>query len=44
MRITEDVRRYAEEHHLNSKEALEAGLKEQAGKFREQGGEIYVAP
>jgi phosphomethylpyrimidine synthase len=44
MRITEDVRRYAEEHHLNTKEALEAGMKEQADKFREQGGEIYVAP
>src|SRR5690606_4740210 len=44
MRITEDVRKYADEHGLNTTAALEAGLAEQSKKFREQGGEIYTAP
>ena len=43
MKITDDVRRYAEEHGLDSAEALESGLQEKAGEFRETGGEIYVA-
>ena len=44
MKITEDVRRYAEEQGLNSTEALEAGLKAKSDEFREQGSEIYLAP
>ena len=43
MKITDDVRRYAEEHGLDSVAALESGLKEKAGEFRETGGEIYIA-
>jgi phosphomethylpyrimidine synthase len=42
MRITDDVRRYAEEQGLTTTEAIEAGMKEKADEFREQGGEIYV--
>jgi phosphomethylpyrimidine synthase len=42
MRITEDVRRYAEEHGMVTTEALEAGLKEKAEEFKKTGGEIYV--
>src|SRR5476651_671394 len=42
MRITEDVRRYAEEHGLGATEALEAGLHEKAEEFKQAGGEIYV--
>jgi phosphomethylpyrimidine synthase len=44
MKITDDVRRYAEEHGMGADEALESGLKEKAGEFRDTGGEIYVAP
>ena len=42
MRITEDVRRYAEEHGLETTEAIEAGLRAKADEFRQEGGEIYV--
>ena len=42
MRITEDVRRYAEEHGLETAEAIEAGLRAKADEFRREGGEIYV--
>jgi len=42
MKITEDVRRYAEQQGLGDAEAVEAGLKAKAGEFREAGGEIYL--
>ena len=42
MKITQDVRDYAAERGLDSVEAVEAGLAEKAGEFREAGGEIYV--
>ncbi|MFQ5538598.1 MAG: phosphomethylpyrimidine synthase ThiC [Gemmatimonadota bacterium] len=42
MKITEDIRRYAEEHGLETVEAIEAGMEEMAEEFREKGGEIYV--
>jgi phosphomethylpyrimidine synthase len=42
MKITDDVRRYAEEHGLGATEALESGLKEKAGEFRAAGGELYL--
>jgi len=43
MRITEDVRRYAEEKGLMTAEAIDAGLRAKADEFRKSGGEIYVA-
>jgi phosphomethylpyrimidine synthase len=43
MKITDDVRRYAEEQGLTTEAAIEAGMKEKSGEFLEQGGEIYVA-
>jgi phosphomethylpyrimidine synthase len=43
MKITDDVRRYAEEQGLTTEAALEAGMKAKSGEFLEQGGEIYVA-
>ena len=43
MRITEDVRRYAEEQGLAAAEAIDAGLRTKADEFRASGGEIYVA-
>ncbi|MHB1192666.1 MAG: phosphomethylpyrimidine synthase ThiC [Longimicrobiales bacterium] len=42
MRITEDVRRFAAEHGMETVEAIEEGLKEKAEEFREKGGELYV--
>jgi phosphomethylpyrimidine synthase len=43
MRITDDVRRYAEEQGLTTEAAIEAGMREKSGEFLGQGGEIYVA-
>ena len=44
MRITDDIRKYAEEHGVETGAALQEGLDEKAREFREQGGEIYVKP
>ncbi|MEQ8329919.1 MAG: phosphomethylpyrimidine synthase ThiC [Longimicrobiales bacterium] len=42
MKITEDIRRFAEEHGMDTVEAVETGMKEMAESFREKGGELYV--
>jgi phosphomethylpyrimidine synthase len=42
MKITEDIRRFAEEQGVESGEAIEAGMREKSREFRESGGEIYV--
>jgi phosphomethylpyrimidine synthase len=42
MKITEDVRRYAEEQGVAAEQAIEAGLRSKAGEFRAAGGEIYL--
>lgn len=41
MKITDDVRKYAEENGVESEEAINAGLAEKAKEFRESGGEVY---
>lgn len=42
MKITQDVRRYAESEGLPTVQAaIEAGLKEKAEEFKTQGGEVY---
>ncbi len=41
MKITQDVRDYADENGLNDQEAIEKGLKERSEKFKNQGSEIY---
>ncbi len=41
MKITEDVRAYAEEVGVEGEEALEEGMREKSAEFRAQGGEIY---
>ena len=41
MKITQDVRDYAEQKGLEEKQALEAGMNEMSGSFKEKGGEIY---
>ena len=42
MKITQDVRDYAEEHGLTSVEAIEAGMEEKSGEFRDEGGRVYL--
>ncbi|WP_197318835.1 phosphomethylpyrimidine synthase ThiC [Saccharomonospora sp. NB11] len=42
MRITQDVRAYAEKHGLTTVEAIDAGLRAKAKEFTETGGEIYL--
>jgi phosphomethylpyrimidine synthase len=41
MRITQDVRRYAEEHAVGETQAIEFGLKEKAAEFVEHGSTLY---
>jgi phosphomethylpyrimidine synthase len=42
MRITADVRAYAEEHGLTPEMAVEIGLKEKAAEFVDQGAKVYL--
>jgi len=41
MKITQDVRDYAAEHGMETKEAIEAGMEEQSEEFMRTGSEIY---
>jgi len=41
MKITQDVRDYAKEHGMETKEAIEAGMNEQSEEFVRTGSEIY---
>jgi phosphomethylpyrimidine synthase len=41
MRISHDIRQYAEEKGLNETSAIEEGMKEKAQEFKEQGSELY---
>ena len=42
MKITDDVRKYAEENGLTNEEALAKGMDEKSEEFREKGGDVYV--
>jgi phosphomethylpyrimidine synthase len=42
MKITQDVRRYAEEHGLSTVDAIEAGMAEKATEFVDRGERIYL--
>lgn len=42
MRITQDIREYAEQNGLDTKEAIEAGMKQKSEDFKAAGGEIYA--
>ncbi|HEY3894070.1 MAG TPA: phosphomethylpyrimidine synthase ThiC [Pseudonocardiaceae bacterium] len=42
MRISADVRAYAEEHGLSAGEALDAGMKEKSDEFTAAGGRLYL--
>ena len=41
MKVTQDVREYAEKHGFTEEKALEEGLKEKADEFKQSGLEIY---
>ncbi|HJQ45244.1 MAG TPA: phosphomethylpyrimidine synthase ThiC [Amycolatopsis sp.] len=42
MRITQDVRKYAEEHGLSTVDAIEAGMREKSSEFGERGNQVYL--
>ncbi len=42
MRISQDVRKYAEEHGVDEAEALRLGMEEKSAEFAEQGGRVYL--
>jgi phosphomethylpyrimidine synthase len=42
MRITEDIRRYAEEQGVDAASAMESGMRKMSAEFRERGSQIYV--
>jgi len=42
MKITQDVRRYAEEHGLSTVDAIEAGMAEKSAEFVQGGERIYL--
>jgi phosphomethylpyrimidine synthase len=42
MKITEDVRRYAQEQQLSDEDALKAGMEQKAKEFVEKGSELYA--
>ncbi|HKA41091.1 MAG TPA: phosphomethylpyrimidine synthase ThiC [Burkholderiales bacterium] len=42
MKITQDVREYAEKQGVSAQQALEQGMQEKAEEFTKQGGEIYL--
>ncbi len=42
MRISQDIRDYAEARGLGVEEAVEAGMEEMAGEFRARGSEVYL--
>jgi phosphomethylpyrimidine synthase len=42
MRITQDVRKYAEEHGLSTVEAIEAGMAEKSAEFSDAGNKVYL--
>ncbi|MCC7538220.1 MAG: phosphomethylpyrimidine synthase ThiC [Deltaproteobacteria bacterium] len=42
MKITQDVREFAEKHGVGVEEARALGLREKAAEFHRQGGELYV--
>ena len=41
MKITEDVRKYAEEQKISEREALAKGMEQKSREFVEKGSELY---
>jgi phosphomethylpyrimidine synthase len=42
MRISQDVRRFAEERGLTDADAIEAGMREKAAEYADRGGRLYL--
>ena len=42
MKISQEVRDYAEAKGLTSQEAIEAGMRDMSQRFQEKGGKVYV--
>jgi phosphomethylpyrimidine synthase len=42
MKITQDVRRYAESHNVSEDQALDLGMREKAAEFTASGGRVYL--
>ena len=42
MRITQDVRKYAEEHGLSTVAAIDAGMAEMSDRFHDHGQQVYL--
>jgi phosphomethylpyrimidine synthase len=42
MKITQDVRAYAEAHNIAEEDAIALGMDEKAKEFRDTGAKIYV--
>ncbi|RAY11073.1 phosphomethylpyrimidine synthase ThiC [Actinomadura craniellae] len=42
MKITQDVRRYADEHGIDAEQALAEGMREKAEEFAAAGGRVYL--
>jgi len=44
MKISQDVRDYADEHGLNPDDAIKEGMKEMSDTYTEKGSELYLEP
>lgn len=42
MKITEDVRRYAQEQGIAENDALKTGMEQKAREFTERGSKVYA--
>ena len=42
MKITQDVRKFAEENGMNTQEAIEEGMKKKSEEFKAKGSEVYL--
>ncbi len=42
MKITQDVRKYAEQKQIDEQKALEEGMKEKSEEFKQKGSEVYL--
>lgn len=42
MKITQDLRDYAQQHGISEQEAFKKGMTEKAGEFRKQGNQLYL--
>ncbi|MDV2684629.1 phosphomethylpyrimidine synthase ThiC [Alkalihalophilus lindianensis] len=42
MRISQDIRDYAKEHNLETKEAIEKGMREKSQQFKDGGNDLYL--